>query len=104
MKLSTQSHSLIESALKEAVSRFAMGCEQTVVTDIHLLPKQGSGELIIFDDDDEELARVIIEEWVDYDNDDFYENAIISAIPMHIAVGRETSKFNRLIVSGDPSR
>ena len=74
MKLSTQSHSLIESALKEAVSRFAMGCEQTVVTDIHLLPKQGSGELIIFDDDDEELARVIIEEWVDYDNDDFYEN------------------------------
>ena len=58
MKLSTQSHSLIESALKEAVSRFAMGCEQTVVTDIHLLPKQGSGELIIFDDDDEELARV----------------------------------------------
>lgn len=74
MKLSTQSHSLIESALKEAVSRFAMGCEQTVVTDIHLLPKQGSGELIIFDDDDEELARVIIEEWVEYDNDDFYEN------------------------------
>ena len=71
MKLSTQSHSLIESALKEAVSRFAMGCEQTVVTDIHLLPKQGSGELIIFDDDDEELARVIIEEWVDYDNDTF---------------------------------
>ena len=56
MKLSTQSHSLIESALKEAVSRFAMGCEQTVVTDIHLLPKQGSGELIIFDDDDEECV------------------------------------------------
>lgn len=70
MKLSTQSHSLIESALKEALDKFVNN-GQSVVTDIHLLPKQGSGEFFIFNDDDEELAKVIVEEWVDYDNDDF---------------------------------
>lgn len=74
MKLSTSSHSLIESALKEAVSRFACQCEQTIITDIHLLPRQDSGELIIFDDDDEELASANIKEWADYENDNFYED------------------------------
>lgn len=72
MKLGTQSHSLIESALKEALGKFANN-EQSVVTDIHLLPKQDSGELFIFNDDDEVLAKVLIEEWMDYDKDDFSE-------------------------------
>ncbi len=74
MKLGMQSHSLIESALKEALSKFSNN-EQAVVTDIHLLPKQGSGEFIIFNDDDEELAKVLIEEWVDSDNDNFAVDA-----------------------------
>lgn len=74
MKLSIQSHQLIESALREAVSRFTAENEQTVVTDIHLQPKQGSGELTIFDDDDEELAQIIVDEWTDYNQDNFYED------------------------------
>jgi len=47
------------------------GDENSFVTDIHLQPKQESGELLIFNDDDEELARTIIDEWVDCDTDDF---------------------------------
>ena len=74
MKLSTESHLLIASTLKEALDKFSTECSQAVVTDIHLLPKQSSGELIVFNDDDEELAKTIIEEWVDYDNDDFDES------------------------------
>ncbi|WP_321518735.1 hypothetical protein [uncultured Bacteroides sp.] len=74
MKLSAQSHTLIESTIKEAISQFIGYDEQTVITDIHLLPKQDSGELCIFNDDEEELAKVIIEEWVDYNNEDFYQN------------------------------
>jgi len=37
-----------------------------------LQPKQETGELVIFNDDDEELARTIIDEWVDDDSNDFY--------------------------------
>ena len=35
-------------------------------------PTQKVGELIIFDDDDQELSRTIINEWVEYESDDFY--------------------------------
>ncbi|MEG2573659.1 MAG: hypothetical protein RSA44_03245 [Bacteroides sp.] len=73
MKLSTQSHSLIEAALREAMSKFTTSGEQTVVTDIHLQPKQDTGELLIFDDDDEILASTFIDEWKEYESEDFYQ-------------------------------
>ena len=72
MKLSAQSHASIASSLREAVDKYIADGERTVVTDIHLQPKQDSGELVIFNDDDGELSRTIIEEWVDYSEDDFY--------------------------------
>ncbi len=72
MKLSAQSHASIASSLREAIDKYTTDGERTIVTDIHLQPKQDSGELIIFNDDDEELSRTIIEEWVDYSEDDFY--------------------------------
>ena len=98
MKLSIHSHSLIESALKDAVSRFAKACcEQTVITDIHLLPKQGSGELIILDDDDEELARITINEWADYSNDDFYEH-VERALRADINKQKEAGAFDDLTI------
>lgn len=45
MKLSQQSQSVIESAIRKAIGKFACGCEQTIVTDIHIQPNQNSGEL-----------------------------------------------------------
>lgn len=72
MNISEHSHFSIISALKEALCRYITGSEGSVVTDIHLQPKQDSGEFIVFNDDDEELARTIVDEWVDYDKDDFY--------------------------------
>jgi hypothetical protein len=73
MKLSQQSLLSIESAIKEAVSKFQIsaGEEPNVVTDIHLQPNPTSGELMIYDDDDNELASATISEWVSYDADDF---------------------------------
>lgn len=75
MKLSAQSHASITSSLREAIERYRKVGENTVITDIHLQPKQDSGELVIFNDDDEELSRTIVEEWIDYGEDDFYEKA-----------------------------
>lgn len=72
MKISEQSRASIVSALKTALCRYTSGGDETVVTDIHLQPNSESGELIIFDDDDQELSRTIINEWVEYESDDFY--------------------------------
>ena len=67
MNISEQSHASIASALEEALSRYAVKNDSSVVQ-----PKQDSGELVVFNDDDEELARAVIAEWVDYDGEDFY--------------------------------
>lgn len=72
MNISKQSHASIVSMLKEAISRYVSGGgEHTLVTDIHLQPHADSGELLVFNDEDEELARAIIDEWVDDESDDF---------------------------------
>lgn len=72
MEMSEQSRAAITSALKEALCRYVPGGEESVVTDIHLQPNSESGELVIYDDDDKVLARTIVNEWVEYDSDDFY--------------------------------
>ena len=74
MKLSQPSLSLLEETIKRAIGKYTCGCEQTIVTDIHLQANQNSGEFFLFDDDDQELANATIEEWMTYENDDFYEN------------------------------
>ena len=73
MNISKQSRLSIVSALKEALSNYKGGEENSVITDIHFLqPKSDSGELIIFNDDDKELARTLIDEWIEYESDEFY--------------------------------
>lgn len=74
MKLSQASLSLLETTIRQAVSKYTCNCQQTIVTDIHLQANQTSGELTLFDDDDNEMASTVIEEWVAYENNDFYGN------------------------------
>jgi hypothetical protein len=74
MKLSRESQSLIEAAIKGAVSRYTGGGERMEITDIHIQATQSSGELHIFDDDDRELGNTIINTWTTYDGNNFYES------------------------------
>lgn len=74
MKLSLQSQSSIESTIRQAVGQFTRDCEQSTITDIHIQPNQSSGELLIFDDEDNELASCIIEEWLNYKGSDFHKD------------------------------
>ena len=97
MKLSQPALSLLEETIKQAIGKYACGCEQTVVTDIHLQPNQNSGELSIFDDEDEELANTSIEEWMTYEGDDFYENVerILSSLLCNM---KNEGKFDKLTI------
>jgi hypothetical protein len=74
MKLSQQSQFLLESTLKKALTIYAQKSEQTIVTDIHIQVNQSSGELVILNDEEAELACVTIGEWAAYDSKDFYEH------------------------------
>lgn len=97
MKLSQQAQSIIESAIRKAVNKYICGCEQTNVTDIHVQPNQNSGELFIFNDDDEELNLVTIDEWAAYESDDFYESTerVLRTILSRM---KETGELDKLTI------
>ena len=72
MKLSQTSLSLLENAIKKATSRYNCTCEQPVVTDIHLQVNPNTGDVSLYNDDDEVLASTTIEEWNNsYEGNDF---------------------------------
>lgn len=72
MKLSTASHTSIVSTIQQALKKYASAESKNVITDIHLQPCMGSGELAIYNDDEELLASVVIEEWASANPEDFY--------------------------------
>ena len=63
----------IERAIRKIADKFPPSEEANVMTDIHLRVTQETGELMAFDDNDEELNRCIIEDWIDNTDDDFFE-------------------------------
>jgi len=73
MKLNDSSKKNIREAVKKALAHFKADSEMDMVTDIHLQPSQADASLIIYDDDDHELAHTSIEDWAAYDGDDFDE-------------------------------
>lgn len=95
MKMSEQSRASIVSTLKTALCRYASEGDETVVTDIHLQPNSESGELIIFDDDDQELSRTIINEWVEYESDDFY-TVVEPILRAEVEALKESGKLEKL--------
>lgn len=95
MKMSEQSRASIVSDLKTALCRYASEGDETVVTDIHLQPNSESGELIIFDDDDQELSRTIINEWVEYESDDFY-TVVEPILRAEVEALKESGKLEKL--------
>lgn len=97
MKLSQSSLALLEDTLKKAIGKYTCGCEQTIVTDIHLQPNQNSGDLIIFDDEDKELACINIEELANDDSDDFYEE-MQHILQTLLSKLKEEGTFDRLAI------
>lgn len=96
MKLSAQSYTSIGTSLREAIDKLA-GSGRTVVTDIHLQPRQNSGELVIFNDDEEELSRTTIEEWMEYNEDDFYA-AVERVLRSEVNALKEAGAFDKLAI------
>jgi hypothetical protein len=63
----------IERAIKKIADKFPPSEEASLLTDIHIKVVQETGELMAFDDDDNEITRCIVEQWIDDKTDDFYE-------------------------------
>ena len=44
-----------------------------LLTDIHIRVSQDSGEMLAFDDDDVEITRCVVEQWIDCKDENFYD-------------------------------
>jgi hypothetical protein len=78
MKLSTSSHTLIVSAIQKALQGYLSSGTRNKITDIHLQPDMGSGELVILNDDEEVLAQTVVEEWIGVNPEEFYSGCEVS--------------------------
>ncbi len=73
MTANEQTYQQIERALRKAASKFQLQTDSLPLTDIYLQVKQESGELLVFDDDDHELTRCVVEEWIGNSDERFYD-------------------------------
>ena len=71
MKLNKNSYTSIASVIQDALKKYASMENRSVVTDIYLQPDMQSGELSVFNDDDELLASLVIDEWMNVNPEEF---------------------------------
>ena len=76
MKTTEQTLQQIERAIRKIAEKFPASQESNAMTDIHVRVTQETGELMAFDDDDNEITRCVVEQWIDNKDDDFYEQAV----------------------------
>lgn len=76
MEVTEQTTQKIERAVKKIAQKFPPTDEPTLMTDIHLLVSQESGELLAFDDDENEITRCVVDQWIDNKDDDFYQQIV----------------------------
>lgn len=74
MKATDQTRQQIERALRKVSEKFPTDKEASMLTDVHIRVIQETGELLVFDDDDKELTRCVVEQWINNTDDDFYDH------------------------------
>lgn len=80
-KATEQTTQQMERFLKKIAQKFPPREDTSIVTDIHVRVSQGSGEMLAFDDDDNEVTRCVVEQWINNNDEDFYngvEQTLIS--------------------------
>lgn len=74
IKPSEQTTQQIERFLKKTAQKFPANDDTSLVTDIHVRVSQESGEMVAFDDDDKEITRCVVEQWIGNNDEDFYDS------------------------------
>lgn len=74
MKTSEQTIQQIERFIKKTIQKFPQNDDVSLLTDIHIRVSQDSGEMISFDDDDKEITRCVVEQWINNNDENFYQD------------------------------
>nr|WP_303111103.1 hypothetical protein [uncultured Prevotella sp.] len=75
MEITEQTILQVERFIKKVAQKFPTveESEASLLTDIHIRVSQDSGEMLAFDDDDVEITRCVVEQWIDCKDEYFYD-------------------------------
>ncbi len=67
----------IQRAIRKVADKFQPTADP-VLTDIHLQVKPESGELLAYDDEMNELTRIVVDQWLEPTEEDLYDAAAVA--------------------------
>ena len=73
MNTNEQTLQQIERAIRKIADKFPAAEEASIMTDIHIRVNQETGEMVAFNDDDNEINRCVIEQWINNADNNFYD-------------------------------
>lgn len=75
MEITEQTILQVERFIKKVAQKFPTveESEASLLTDIHIRVSQDNGEMLAFDDDDVEITRCVVEQWIDCKDENFYD-------------------------------
>lgn len=79
MNTNEQTLQQIERTIRKIADKFPAAEEASIMTDIHIRVNQETGEMVVYNDDDNEINRCVIEQWINNTEDNFYDQ-IVSVI------------------------
>lgn len=74
MKANEQTIKQIERAIRKIAQKLPPNDESAIFTDIHIRVSQDSGELLAFDDEEQEITRCVVEQWIEDKSENFYHD------------------------------
>ena len=77
MKATEQTIQQVERFINKIAQKFPALEEPTLFTDIHVRASQDSGDLLAFDDDDNEITRCVVEQWINNIEENFYDSVTL---------------------------
>jgi hypothetical protein len=95
MKATEQTLQQAERAIRKTLEKFPLTEEASQLTDIHLRVSQDTGELTVFDDDDNEITRCVVEQWIDNKDDNFYQEV---ASTLRSTLHKQRDKFEQMSI------
>ena len=73
MKVNEQTIQQINRFTNKVAQKYPANEETCTMTNIHVRDSQESGDLMAFDDNDTEITRCVVEEWIGNTDADFYK-------------------------------
>jgi hypothetical protein len=77
MKATEQTIQQVERFINKIAQKFPAQEEPTLFTDIHVRASQESGDLLAFDDNDNEITRCVVEQWINNIEENFYDSVTL---------------------------